>query len=42
MLRLQGTDAADGTVDLTCDTLADLTSVAIHSSYIQYQARCHN
>ena len=34
MLHLQGTDATDGTVDLTSDTVADLTSVAVHSSYI--------
>ncbi len=34
MLHPQGTDATDGTVDLTSDIVADVTSVAIHSSYI--------
>ncbi len=34
MLHLQGIDATGGTVDLTSGTIADLTSVAIHSSYI--------
>ncbi len=33
MLHLQSTDAIDGTVDLTSDTVVDLTCV-IHSFYI--------
>ncbi len=34
MLHLQSTDATDGTVDLTSNTVVDLTSVAIHRFYI--------
>ena len=34
MLHLQVTDATDGTVDVTFDTVADVTSVAVHGSYI--------